>query len=610
MRFIRRSLWILPLFLGAGGCAQSSPPAATPATSVAPATSAPSGALGVPSWIARSNEAARPLLEVVAKYRPERATSYGLEGYDEQVSDLRDQHEERFRADMGRVKDSLQAKLATESDPLVKQDLEILVHAADQRMRASEAHQRYEVPFYRVTERVFDGMRVLLEDRIPPARQKLALPRLRHYAGLEAGGTAITELARAETAKALANPGARLAPSRIDVEKELQNSPVLVEGIDKLFQKYHVDGYQQTFAAFKQQIAAYQDYLRKEVLPRTRSDFRMAPEVYAVELEGFGVDRKPYQLIALGHAGFEAIQAEMQKVAAEVARARHLPSADYRDVLLTLKKEQIASNEVLPTYRKRLTEVEAIIAREHLVTLPTRPAIIRLGSDAENASLPAPHMNAPRLIGNTGEKGEFVLPTSVPPPPGGKASDALMDDFSYGAATWTLTAHEARPGHELQFASLVERGISMARAIFAANSANIEGWGLYSEYILYPFMPPEGQLVSLQFRLHRAARIFIDPELQQGKWTPEAARAFLQKEVVLSPGLANSEVERYTYKMPGQATSYFYGYTRMLELRREVETRLGTKFDAQKFHDFILQQGLLPPNLLRDAALKEFAGNR
>ncbi|WP_394833455.1 DUF885 domain-containing protein [Pendulispora rubella] len=604
MRSLRHSLCILPLLLPVFAACGKSPPPAAPSAS----TSAAAGP-GAPAWIARSNEAARPLLEVVAKYRPERATSYGLEGYDDQVADLRDKHEERQRADMTRVKDSLQSKLATETDPLVKQDLEILVRAADQRIRASEAHQRYEVPFYRVTERVFDGLRVLLEDRIPPARQKLALTRLRRYAGLEPGSTPFTELARTETSNALANPGTRLPPSRIDVEKELQNSPVLVDGIDKLFQKYHLDGYQPSFATLKQQIAAYQDYLRKEVLPRTRTDFRMAPEVYAVELEGFGVDRKPEQLIALGHQGFDALQAEMQKVAAQIARARHLPSSDYRDVILALKKEQIAPNDVLPLYKKRLTEVEAIIAREHLVTLPTRPAVIRLGSEAENAALPAPHMSAPRLIGNTGEKGEFILPTSVPPPPGGKASDAQMDDFSYAAATWTLTAHEARPGHELQFASLVERGISLARAIFAANSANIEGWGLYSEYITYPFMPPEGQLVSLQFRLHRAARVFLDPELQQGKWTPEAARAFLQKEVVLSPGFANSEVERYTYKMPGQATSYFYGYTRMLELRRDVEARVGaTKFDAQKFHDFILQQGLLPPNLLREAALKEFTG--
>src|SRR5205085_3271293 len=117
------------------------------------------------------------------------------------------------------------------------------------------------------------------------------------------------------------------------------------------------------------------------------------------------------------------------------------------------------------------------------------------------------------------------------------------DDFTYSAASWTLTAHEARPGHELQFDTMVERGVPIARAHYAFNSANVEGWGLYSEAITLPFMPPEGQLVSLQFRLQRAARAFVDPELQRGKWTFDSARDFLVKEVCLSPAFATSEVE-------------------------------------------------------------------
>ncbi len=55
--------------------------------------------------------------------------------------------------------------------------------------------------------------------------------------------------------------------------------------------------------------------------------------------------------------------------------------------------------------------------------------------------------------------------------------DAIMDDWSHEAITWALTVHEARPRHELQFASLVENGTSLARAMFAFNSANAEGWG-------------------------------------------------------------------------------------------------------------------------------------
>jgi uncharacterized protein (DUF885 family) len=37
-----------------------------------------------------------------------------------------------------------------------------------------------------------------------------------------------------------------------------------------------------------------------------------------------------------------------------------------------------------------------------------------------------------------------------------------------------------------------------------------------------------------------------------------------------------------------------------------VEAALGTKFSALKFHDFILAQGLLPPDLMRKAVMDDF----
>jgi uncharacterized protein (DUF885 family) len=153
---------------------------------------------------------------------------------------------------------------------------------------------------------------------------------------------------------------------------------------------------------------------------------------------------------------------------------------------------------------------------------------------------------------------------------------------------------------------MVEQGVSLARAHYAFNSTNAEGWGLYSEYIMQPYEPIEGQLMTLQLRLLRAARAFLDPELQSGAVTPAQAYAVLEKDVMLSHAFAKEEVERFTYRAPGQANSYFYGYTRLLSLRQETQKALGAKFNQMKFHDFILSQGLLPPDLMRKAVLEEF----
>ena len=273
-----------------------------------------------------------------------------------------------------------------------------------------------------------------------------------------------------------------------------------------------------------------------------------------------------------------------------------------------LKKQQLVGDAILPFYENRLKQIERIIIEHQIVTLPDRPAKIRIATAAETAQQPAPHMVPPPFLHNTGQRGEFVLPLNIPAGPGQTATEKY-DDFTFDAAAWTLTAHEARPGHELQFDSMLEHGVSLARVRYAFNSTNAEGWGLYSEYLIKPYMPLEGQLISLQMRLQRAARAFLDPELQSGKLTPKDAFRVLEEEVVLSHAFAEEEVERYTYRAPGQANSYFYGYTRLIELREETEKALSAKdvkFDQKKFHDFILAQGLLPPDLMRKAVMEDF----
>jgi uncharacterized protein (DUF885 family) len=289
-------------------------------------------------------------------------------------------------------------------------------------------------------------------------------------------------------------------------------------------------------------------------------------------------------------------------VARTIAAQRHLASNDYRDVLRELKKTSIAPDQLLPSYRERLKDIEAIVREHHLVTLPNRDANIRIATPAEAARTPAPFMNPPRMIGNTGEYGEFVIPLTNP----NAKSKEKMNDFDYSAVSWGVTAHEARPGHELQFASMVEQGMSVARARFAFNSANVEGWGLYSESLVLPYMPPDGQLAALQIRLLRMARALLDPQINLGRMTPEQAKAFLMKEVVLSEPFAQSEVDRYAYRMPGQATSYYYGFVKLEALKTLAEIELGDRFDLQAFNDFIIAQGILPPKLMKQAVLQDF----
>ena len=538
----------------------------------------------------------------MARLSPESAGQIGIEGFDEAITDLSPGYQERAKAAMREAAARLTLVMAGEGDPQVKQDLQIMLDNTKDAVAGIELSQKYSVSYVNVSQAVFSGLRTLLDDQVVPERRKAAVVRLRKYAGVEPGTTAFAVLAEQVVRDRMSTPGLMFPPKQ-QVERGLADSASFLDGIPKLFEKYQLTGHQEALDKLKTQIAAYDDFVRKEVLPKARTDFRQPPEMYAFGLRQFGVDIPPDQLAKMAHAAFDEIQKEMQALAPVVAKEKGFTVTDYRDVIRELKKDQLVGDAILPHYQARLKDLEQIITREKLVTLPTRPARIRLASPAETAASPAPNMRPPRLVGNTGEQGEFVLPLNVPSTDG---KTLKTDDFTFSAASWTLTAHEARPGHEMQFAAIIEAGVSTARALFSFNSTNVEGWGLYAERVVQPFMPAEGKLISLQHRLMRAARAYLDPELQAGTITPEQAFKILTTDVVLSEGMARQEVDRYTFRAPGQATSYFYGYTRLVELRADVEKAMGASFNQQAFHDFVLAQGLLPPALMRDAVMTRF----
>jgi Bacterial protein of unknown function (DUF885) len=554
-------------------------------------------------WIERSNAYTNKLLALELEHDPERGSRQGVAKFDERISKPTLADELALRRELEAALAGVDAARSQEHDKRVLQDLAILDQAFGLKFREQDYELQHEVPFLNASELVFGGLRGLLDDQVAAGRRPAAVVRLRRYAGMEPGYQPFTELLKARDLEQMAKADV-IYPAKSEIETELGRNATYVDGIAKLFNKYGLKDWQPAYDQLKGQLADYDAWVRATILPKARTDFRLPAEQYALKFEEYGIDLPPAKIAAMAHAAFTQYQAEMAPLAAQVAKANHYPSSDYRTVIVELKKKQITGEAILPFFNERLHQIEQIIVAQQLVTLPSRPAIIRLATPAETAQQPAPHMSPPPFLHNTGQRGEFVLPLNIPSATGGEADK--YDDFTFDAVAWTLTAHEARPGHELQFDSMVEQGVSLARALYAFNSTNAEGWGLYSEYIMQPYEPADGQLLTLQLRLLRAARAFLDPELQSGAVSPERAYEVLEKDVVLSHAFAKEEVERFTYRMPGQANSYFYGYTRLLSLRKEAESQLGSKFNQKKFHDFILSQGLLPPDLMRRAVLEDF----
>jgi hypothetical protein len=501
-------------------------------------------------WVAASDRYASRVLENMAKFSPEGAGGMGVDGLDEEIVDLRENVFERRQEEAARLLRELEAGLEREKHPFVRQDLNILIKAVSDGARSADLNRENMLPYFNMSQQVFQGIRALIDDQIPRERYPAAIVRMNRYAGLDDGYVPITDLARARTEERFDVPGLQ-GPYRGQVEQDLERSETFVAGIGELLDGTDLQGWQDSYAVLAGQLRDYSEWVRAEILPRARDDFRLPPVMYENALRNWGVDSSPAQLIQTATAGYMDIRNEMEVVGALVANKMGYASTDYRDVVRQLKKDgPIDGDKLLDHYSDILGQIEEFLVAERIITLPEREAGIRIATAAETAAQPAPHLDIPRMIGNTGEYPYFVIPQIVQNEDG---SWPQTDD-TYVAGSWTLTAHEARPGHEMQFSSIIEGGVSMARAIFAFNSANVEGWGLYAEAIAKPYMPLEGQLISLQYRLMRAAR----------------------------------------------------SYTRMQALRTQTELALREQFDQQAFHDFVLAQGLLPPELLSQAVMTEF----
>jgi hypothetical protein len=556
------------------------------------------------AWIERSDRHSAMVFETLGAFQPEMMSFVGVERFDRAVLDLRPAVAARFEAAARALLRQLADARKGETDPKVLQDLDILSDAVARLQRTRNLEYRLLVPYFDLPRELFGGLHVLLDARNPPSRREAAVARLRGYAGL-AGGKPVAQLARERAVERMKVAGL-VWPYVREVEQHLGNCERYIRGIEQLFQAANLDGWQPAHERLAGQLRGWCNWVRAEVLPHARMEQPLPPALYADRLRNTGVDISPEQAIALGMAAYAEVREQMQRLAGQIARERKLENPDYRAVLQELKREQVPNDRVLALYRERLRQIEDIVAREKIVTLPQRAAAIRLASEAESAAIPAAHMNAPRLVGNKGEIGEFVLPLTNP----NAQTSAPADDFTCEAAAWTLTAHEARPGHELQFAAMVEGGVSIARAAFAFNSANAEGWALYAESVMLPYFPPDGQLFGLQLRLLRAARAFLDPLVNLGRMSPAEAKAFLMREVGASEPMAQQEADRYAFLAPGQAVAYLYGYTRMQQLRMKAELALGSAFEQRSFHDLVLAQGLLPPHLLERAVMTELAPPR
>ena len=162
--------------------------------------------------------------------------------------------------------------------------------------------------------------------------------------------------------------------------------------------------------------------------------------------------------------------------------------------------------------------------------------------------------------------------------------------------------HETIPGHHLEGSLSLERPDAHLITKLIQTAAFSEGWGLYAERLadeMSLYAADVDRLGMWQSRAFRAARLVVDTGLHAFGWPRQKAIDFMKALHLASDAEITSEVDRYII-WPGQATAYMVGALEIERLRAESQQRLGSRFDARRFHDAVLQDGSLPLPMLRE----------
>jgi uncharacterized protein (DUF885 family) len=165
----------------------------------------------------------------------------------------------------------------------------------------------------------------------------------------------------------------------------------------------------------------------------------------------------------------------------------------------------------------------------------------------------------------------------------------------------SLAHHEGIPGHHMQIAIAQElKEIPKFRKFGLRYTAYTEGWGLYSE--LTPkeigfYQDPYSDFGRLSLELWRAGRLVTDTGIHSKRWTRDQAIKYLVDNTPNAESDCVDSINRYIV-VPSQATAYKIGMLKILELRDQAKSELGSKFDIRQFHEVVLTNGAVPLDVL------------
>lgn len=346
-----------------------------------------------------------------------------------------------------------------------------------------------------------------------------------------------------------------------------------------------------------QAAAAVRNYVRRIARrkPGPESGFSLGTERFERLIRGrLGMNLTAREAVASAHGLAESLKASMKAEARRFHRRKSAP-----EILEEAARSwEFQGENLLAAYTQSMADVRDRFQSADVVTFPKRDRLlVRQVPDFMIHQFPTAAYSSPGPL-DRNQTGIFWVNDL------GRHRKTEKEKRAEVAQHFGLeltSAHEAYPGHHLQFVTQ-HRHPSLVRKM-ADHAIYYEGWTLWCEQMSVDLKisdNPYLKLIQLHDAHWRAQRIIIDCGLQTGALSYGGACRRLQQEVGFTAARARADVNWYT-SSPTVPMSYLLGKMELLRLKRQRVDR--GDWTLKQFNDWVLSFGAIPWSWIESSGL-------
>jgi len=354
-------------------------------------------------------------------------------------------------------------------------------------------------------------------------------------------------------------------------------------------------------------VVAWVDFLtdldKSQVQMQNARSFRIGKDLYeqkfAFEIQSASTGEQTYRKAL---AARDELLTRMDGLADQLwdktMGAAAKPADRYQKIGMVIDKlslQHTTAANFLPEIRRQIPQLQEYVIKNNLVTIdPSKPLVVRetplyqRGVAGASIDAPGPYRPKDKTYYN-------VTPLDGLTP---EQAESSLREYN----NWMLqilNIHEAIPGHYTQLMN-ANRSPSLVKALFG-NGAMVEGWAVYGERMMlesgYGDNAPELWLMWCKWNLRSVSNTILDYSVHVLGMTREQAIDLLVRQAFQTPQEAAEKWKRAQLSSV-QLSSYFSGYSDIMELRERRKEQLGERFDLKQFHDQFLGYGNAPVKII------------